>query len=96
MRSGACEAKAVYGLRREVRKAKRPSLRSSAKARALLGWSALNLANKGPVSETTIRTFEMGKIGPKPAKVSAIRRTFEAAGVEFDDKGHGVRTREGE
>ena len=64
-------------------------------ARALLGWSAMMLAFKSRVSETTIRTFEKGKTRPTPLKVLAIRRTLEVAGVEFDNRGHGVRIREG-
>ena len=60
-------------------------------ARQLLGWSLMTLANKSPVSETTIRNFEKGTHRPTPFKVLAIRRTLEAAGVEFDNKGHRVR-----
>jgi transcriptional regulator with XRE-family HTH domain len=61
----------------------------------LLGWSLMTLANKSPVSETTIRNFEKGKHRPTPFKVLAIRRTLEAAGIEFiSERGAvGVRLR---
>jgi ribosome-binding protein aMBF1 (putative translation factor) len=63
-------------------------------ARKLLGWSFGALSKKCHVGATTIRLFEVGEHRPKPFKVLAIRRTLEAAGIEFDDKGHGVRMRE--
>jgi ribosome-binding protein aMBF1 (putative translation factor) len=63
-------------------------------ARQWLGLSMMTLANKSPVSETTIRNFEKGKHQPTPFKVLAIRRTLEGAGIEFDDKSQGVRLRE--
>ena len=64
-------------------------------ARVLLGWSTMTFAKKSPVGEMAIRNFETGKHRPTPFKVLAIQRTLEAAGIEFDDKGHGVRMREG-
>jgi transcriptional regulator with XRE-family HTH domain len=64
-------------------------------ARGLLGWSLMTLANKSPVGETTIRNIETGKRRPTPFKVLEIRRILEAAGIEFDDTGHGGRIREG-
>jgi hypothetical protein len=64
-------------------------------ARELLGWPRKTPARKCKPGETTIRNFENGARQPSPFNVLAIRRTLEAAGVEFDDKGHGVRMREG-
>ena len=60
-------------------------------ARKLLGWTLTTLASNSQLGPTAIRNFELGKSRPTPFKVAAIRRAFEAAGVEFDDKGHGVR-----
>jgi transcriptional regulator with XRE-family HTH domain len=62
-------------------------------ARRLLGWSLMALANRSPVSETTLRNFEKAKTTPTPFKLMAIRRAFEAAGIEFDDKSDGARLR---
>jgi len=64
-------------------------------ARKLLGWTRITLASKCQTGATTIRLFEIGKRRPRPFRVLAIRRTLEAAGVEFDNRGHGVRIREG-
>jgi ribosome-binding protein aMBF1 (putative translation factor) len=64
-------------------------------ARSLLGWSAMTLSFKCPVSETTIRNFEKGKAKLTPFKALAIRRALEAAGIEFDDKSKDVKMREG-
>jgi transcriptional regulator with XRE-family HTH domain len=64
-------------------------------ARKLLGWPIRTLASKSQIGATSIRNFENGKTNPAPFRVLAIRRALEAAGVEFDGKGHGVRMREG-
>jgi ribosome-binding protein aMBF1 (putative translation factor) len=63
-------------------------------ARKLLGWPRKTLARKCKPGETTIRNFENGARRPSPFNVLAIRRALETAGIEFDDKGHGVRMRE--
>jgi len=55
-------------------------------ARAALGWSVKDLANKAHVGATTVIRFE----GGKPANASTltlIRQAFEAAGVKFLDDG---------
>jgi hypothetical protein len=67
-------------------------------ARALVKWSADDLARHSLVSVRTIRRAELGNVqtsmtGPNDL---AIRRAFEAAGVEFIDEnggGPGVRLR---
>jgi ribosome-binding protein aMBF1 (putative translation factor) len=64
-------------------------------ARELLGWPRKTLAGKCKPGETTIRNFENGARRPSPFNVLAIRRALEAAGIEFDQDGHGVRLREG-
>jgi hypothetical protein len=67
-------------------------------ARALIRWSALQLAEKTAVGVTTIRRAELTASATKLTRVNdqAIRRTLEAAGVEFinaDGGGPGVRLR---
>jgi hypothetical protein len=67
-------------------------------ARALLRWSALDLAKASKIGVATIRRVEVldGNIPVTTANELAIRRTLEAAGVEFIDEnggGPGVRLR---
>jgi hypothetical protein len=67
-------------------------------ARALLRWSALDLAKASKVGVATIRRVEVieGDIPVTSANEHAIRRALEAAGVEFIDEnggGAGVRFR---
>ena len=65
-------------------------------ARALLRWSAEDLARNSALGVTTIRRAELAE-GATSMTVSnnlAVRRTFEMAGVEFIDEnggGAGVR-----
>ena len=67
-------------------------------ARALLRWSALDLAGASAVAANTIRRAEVAE-GPTTLTAAndlAIRRTLEEAGVEFIDEiggGPGVRLR---
>jgi len=67
-------------------------------ARALIRWSALQLAKATEVGVTTIRRAELTASETKLTRVNdqAIRRVLEAAGVEFIDEnggGPGVRLR---
>jgi ribosome-binding protein aMBF1 (putative translation factor) len=67
-------------------------------ARALLRWSAEDLAQKSNLGVTTIRRAELRErqTSLTTANDLAVRRTFEAAGVEFIDQnggGPGVRLR---
>jgi ribosome-binding protein aMBF1 (putative translation factor) len=67
-------------------------------ARALLRWSALDLARKSSVGVNTIRRAEVAEEGTSltAANELAIRRALEAAGVEFIEEnggGPGVRLR---
>jgi transcriptional regulator with XRE-family HTH domain len=67
-------------------------------ARALLRWSAADLAKASRVGVATIRRVETRE-GPIPvtsANEAALRQALEAAGVEFIEEnggGPGVRTR---
>jgi transcriptional regulator with XRE-family HTH domain len=66
-------------------------------ARALIRWSAEDLANAAGVGIATIRRAEAEDEFPSttPANLNAIRTALEGAGVEFiredDGKGVGVR-----
>jgi hypothetical protein len=67
-------------------------------ARALLRWSALDLAREAALGVNTIRRAEVAEedISLTAANNLAIRRAFEAAGIEFIDEnggGAGVRFR---
>jgi hypothetical protein len=67
-------------------------------ARALLRWTALDLARASKVGVATIRRAEVvnGEIPVTLANEAAIRRAFESAGIEFTEEnggGEGVRFR---
>jgi transcriptional regulator with XRE-family HTH domain len=55
-------------------------------ARAALNWSAVNLASAAGVGYSTVARYETGST-IQPAKVQAMRRALEAAGVLFVDSG---------
>ena len=70
-------------------------------ARALIRWSAEDLANHCPVSVTTIRRAELMASATALTRVNdrVIREALEQAGVEFIDEngaGPGVRLRKPE
>ena len=63
-------------------------------ARALLGWSQQELADKAGVGIVTIHQLEAGTSQPRRATRDVLLRALEAAGVEFIDEnggGPGVR-----
>ncbi len=67
-------------------------------ARALVRWSAEDLAHHSAVGVTTIRRAELteSETSMTAANNQAVRRALEAAGVEFIDEnggGPGVRLR---
>jgi hypothetical protein len=67
-------------------------------ARALIRWSADDLARETTLSVTTIRRAELteGETSMTTANDLAVRRALETAGVEFIDEnggGPGVRLR---
>jgi hypothetical protein len=68
-------------------------------ARALLRWSAAELARKAALGLATIRRAELakGETSMTTANDLAVRRALEEAGVEFIDEdggGPGVRLRD--
>lgn len=67
-------------------------------ARALLNWSAEELARKANLGVATVRRAEAADGAPSmtSANLAAIRRTLEAGGVEFTNGGQpGVRLQVG-
>lgn len=65
-------------------------------ARAMLGLSQSDLAERAKVARQTVVDFERGARTPYPNNLAAIRAALEAAGVEFIEEnggGAGVRLR---
>ena len=60
-------------------------------ARALLRWSALDLAKASKVGVATIRRVEVveGEIPVTEANEASLRRALENAGIEFIDENGG-------
>ncbi|MEM6677322.1 MAG: helix-turn-helix domain-containing protein [Pseudomonadota bacterium] len=74
------------------------SIRQVKAARALLGWSARDLAEHSGISYPTIARLESenGDLGGRQSTADAIRAALEAAGVEFTNGDQpGVRLRKG-
>ncbi|WP_342446988.1 helix-turn-helix transcriptional regulator [Azorhizobium doebereinerae] len=59
-------------------------------ARALLGWSQTELAERSGVSEPTIKRIEAadGELGGRVDTAAKIRGAIENAGVEFLTEGN--------
>jgi len=65
-------------------------------ARALVGWSQQELADRAIVSVNAVNRLERGLVDTKSSTLSAVERAFMKAGVEFvpaGEKGEGVRFR---
>ena len=62
-------------------------------ARAAVGWSTRDLADRANVGATTVNRFEVEARTPIKATLMAIQRALESGGVEFLD-GDGVRMRQ--
>lgn len=63
-------------------------------ARALLGWSQQQLADRAIVSLNALARLEKGIVDSRVSTVAAIQKALVKAGVEFlnpDQKGEGVR-----
>jgi predicted transcriptional regulator len=63
-------------------------------ARALLRWEQRDLAQRSGVSLPTIKRLEVapGVLAAHSSTVTALRRAFESAGIEFTNgNGAGVR-----
>jgi predicted transcriptional regulator len=65
-------------------------------ARALLGWSQQQLADKAIVSLNAVTRLEKGRVDSRVSTITALEKTLSKAGVEFlppGEKGEGVRMR---
>ena len=56
-------------------------------ARALVGWTRADLAERSGVAVPTITGFEIQGADSKISTLHKLRRALEAAGVEFIDDG---------
>ena len=67
------------------------TIRQVKAARALLGWSQADLAQRSGVSEPTIAVSNsaQGELGGREGTGEKIRRAIEAAGIEFIDENGG-------
>ena len=65
-------------------------------ARALLGWSQQQLADKAIISLNAVARLEKGKVDSRLSTLTAIQKALTKAGIEFlaaDAKGEGLRLR---
>lgn len=64
-------------------------------ARALLGWSQQELADKAIVSTNAVTRLERGEVDPRVSTIMAVQKALSEAGVEFipadERKGEGAR-----
>jgi transcriptional regulator with XRE-family HTH domain len=62
-------------------------------ARALLGWSQQELADRARISINALYRLENGLVDPRISTVEAVRLAFERAGLEFfsDRDSEGLR-----
>jgi predicted transcriptional regulator len=66
-------------------------------ARALLGWSQQELADRAVISVNALARLESGKVDSKSSTVRAIQNALSRAGVDFiqpGEFGEGVRLRD--
>jgi len=52
-------------------------------ARALLGWTQEDLAERSGVVRRTLMSFETGMRSPRSETLEKIRTAFERAGIQF-------------
>jgi predicted transcriptional regulator len=70
------------------------SARQIRTARALLGWSQQQLADKAIVSLNALVRLEKGNVDSRVSTLQAVEKALTKAGVEFlsaGEKGEGVR-----
>jgi transcriptional regulator with XRE-family HTH domain len=63
-------------------------------ARALLGWSQQQLADRAIISLNALVRLERGSVDSRVSTLRSVQKALQQAGVEFldpDDKGEGVR-----
>jgi hypothetical protein len=91
-----CDVNYIIKYKKDQVMGKKISSSQMRAARALLRWSALDLATASKVGVATIRRAEVveGEIPVTLANEAALRRALESAGIEFIDEnggGPGVR-----
>jgi predicted transcriptional regulator len=65
-------------------------------ARAFLGWTRQQLADRAIVALNTVIRLEQGVVDCRSSTLDAVRRALEAAGIEFlslREDGEGIRVR---
>jgi predicted transcriptional regulator len=65
-------------------------------ARAFLGWTRQQLADRAIVALNTVIRLEQGTVDSRSSTLDAVRRALEAAGVEFlslREDSEGIRVR---
>lgn len=70
------------------------SARQVRAARALLGWSQQELADRAIVSVNALLRLERGTVDTRTSTLSAVQGALTRGGIEFisaDQKGEGVR-----
>lgn len=63
-------------------------------ARALLGWSQQQLADRAIISLNALNRLEREEVDPRVSTLMAVHKALREAGVEFlsaGEKGEGVR-----
>lgn len=64
-------------------------------ARAMIGWTQIDLASRAGVGRSTVKEYEAGNITPHPHNLAKIQKAIEGAGVhplhEDEWGGEGVR-----
>lgn len=58
-------------------------------ARALLGWTLDQLAERSEISKNSISRFESGVHVPRASTIKLLRLALEEAGIEFLSNGDG-------
>lgn len=56
-------------------------------ARALLGWTMADLADKAGIALASIKNIERGASDPRASTLRAIQEALEGAGIQFVDGG---------
>lgn len=59
-------------------------------ARALLGWSQQDLADKAVLSETAVLRLETERADTRTSTILKVRKALEGAGIEFIERSDGT------
>jgi transcriptional regulator with XRE-family HTH domain len=58
-------------------------------ARAILGWSQVELASRIGLTQRAVHKLEQGNTEPRRTTIRIIEETWETEGLEFEDIGDG-------